>query len=102
MNDGATDPQQLSERIAQSSSWVRSVKEEISRVLVGQHELVDRLLIGLLCNGHILLEGMPGLAKTCRAKNVGGMPCHTLFCVMHAKCGTKIRGTKIVVPESWY
>ena len=72
MDDGATDPKQLSERIAHSSAWVRSVKEEISRVLVGQHNLVDRLLIGLLCNGHILLEGMPGLAKTLSVKALAG------------------------------
>ena len=72
MDDGTTDPQQLSERIAHSSAWVGSVKEEISRVLVGQHDLVDRLLIGLLCNGHILLEGMPGLAKTLSVKALAG------------------------------
>ncbi|HCQ37635.1 MAG TPA: ATPase [Verrucomicrobiales bacterium] len=72
MDAPATDPQQLSERIAHSSAWVGSVKEEISRVLVGQQELVDRLLIGLLCNGHILLEGMPGLAKTLSVKALAG------------------------------
>ena len=72
MDAGANDPLQLSERIAHSSAWVNSVKEEIARILVGQHELVDRLLIGLLCNGHILLEGMPGLAKTLSVKALAG------------------------------
>ena len=72
MQTASTDPQQLSERIAQSSQWVTAVKEEISRVLVGQAQLVDRLLIGLLCNGHILLEGMPGLAKTLAVKALAG------------------------------
>ena len=72
MQPTSTDPQQLSERIAQASQWVDSVKEEISRVLVGQEALVDRLLIGLLCNGHILLEGMPGLAKTLSVKALAG------------------------------
>jgi len=72
MQSTPTDPQQLSERIAQSSQWVGTVKEEISHVLVGQGELVDRLLIGLLCNGHILLEGMPGLAKTLAVKALAG------------------------------
>ena len=67
-----TDPQQLSERIAQASQWVGTVKEEIARVLVGQEELVDRLLIGLICSGHILLEGMPGLAKTLSVKALAG------------------------------
>ena len=68
----STDPQQLSERIAQASQWVGTVKEEIGRVLVGQEELVDRLLIGLICHGHILLEGMPGLAKTLSVKALAG------------------------------
>lgn len=40
------------------------LREEVGRVLVGQHHMVDRLLMGLLCNGHVLLEGVPGLAKT--------------------------------------
>ena len=52
------------ESIAQASAWVRPLKESMATVLVGQESLVDRLLIGLLCNGHLLLEGMPGLAKT--------------------------------------
>ena len=72
MQPSSTDPKKLSERIAEASCWVGSVKEEISRVLVGQEELVDRLLIGLLCNGHILLEGMPGLAKTLSVKALAG------------------------------
>ena len=40
------------------------VKQEISKVVVGQHEIIDSLLIGLLCRGHILLLGVPGLGKT--------------------------------------
>ena len=72
MQPTSTDPQQLSEQIAQASQWVGGIKEEIARVLVGQEDLVDRLLIGLLCNGHILLEGMPGLAKTLSVKALAG------------------------------
>jgi MoxR-like ATPase len=72
MPDTATDSQELSAQIEASSRWVAGVKEEISRVLVGQSQLVDRLLIGLLCNGHILLEGMPGLAKTLAVKALAG------------------------------
>ena len=72
MQIASTNPEQLSERITQSSQWVRAVREEISRVLVGQEQLVHRLLIGLLCNGHILLEGMPGLAKTLAVKALAG------------------------------
>jgi MoxR-like ATPase len=52
------------ESIQQSSSWVSPLRAEIGRVLVGQRDLVDRLLVALLTNGHVLLEGVPGLAKT--------------------------------------
>lgn len=62
----------LQERIAESSGWIQSVREEMGQVLVGQQKLVDRLLIGLLCNGHILLEGVPGLAKTLAVKALSG------------------------------
>lgn len=49
---------------AHALSWLPALRQEIARVIVGQTALVDRLIIGLLCNGHILLEGVPGLAKT--------------------------------------
>ena len=50
--------------IVAASAWVKPLRHEMSRVLIGQHELVDRLLIALLTNSHVLLEGVPGLAKT--------------------------------------
>ncbi len=53
-------------------SWIPTLKAEISTVLIGQQELVDRLIICLLCNGHILLEGMPGVAKTLAVKALSG------------------------------
>ncbi len=62
----------LQQHISESSSWIQAVKNEMSQVLVGQDELVNRLLIGLLCNGHILLEGVPGLAKTLAVKALSG------------------------------
>jgi len=64
--------EQLQQQIAASSGWIQAVKDEMARVLVGQADLVDRLLIGLLCNGHILLEGVPGLAKTLAVKALSG------------------------------
>lgn len=54
------------------SEWINGVKDEIGQVLVGQDGLVDRLLLGLLCKGHVLLEGMPGLAKTLAVKSLAG------------------------------
>ena len=47
-----------------------AVRAEIGRALVGQEELVDRMLLGLLCNGHVLLEGVPGIAKTLTATSL--------------------------------
>ena len=64
--------EELQQRIAASSGWIQAVKEEMGHVLVGQERLVNRLLIGLLCNGHILLEGVPGLAKTLAVKALSG------------------------------
>jgi MoxR-like ATPase len=64
--------EELQQQITESSGWINDLKEEMSHVLVGQLELVDRLMIGLLCNGHILLEGVPGLAKTLSVKALAG------------------------------
>lgn len=55
---------ELNERIEKESAFVEMIKTEISKVIIGQKHLLDGLLIGLLSNGHILLEGVPGLAKT--------------------------------------
>ncbi|MFR9575681.1 MAG: MoxR family ATPase [Rikenellaceae bacterium] len=55
---------ELNERIERESLFVDTLRGEMSKVIVGQGHLVDTLLIGLLSNGHILLEGFPGLAKT--------------------------------------
>ena len=43
---------------------INEIKEEVKKIIVGQEELVDSLLVGLIANGHILVEGVPGLAKT--------------------------------------
>ncbi|MGD7654021.1 MAG: AAA family ATPase [Verrucomicrobiales bacterium] len=64
--------EELQQEIAESSGWIQQVKDEMAQILVGQQRLVDRLLIGLLCNGHILLEGVPGLAKTLAVKALSG------------------------------
>ena len=59
---GSTDIQALTERIAQESAFVDLLTLEMSKVIIGQKKRVERLMIGLLANGHILLEGLPGLA----------------------------------------
>ena len=55
---------ELNEHIQRESGFVQQLMAETSRVIVGQERLINRLLIALLCNGHILIEGVPGLAKT--------------------------------------
>jgi len=63
MSEPLTSPE-TEEKIAAAIKWIPVLRKEIASVIVGQHYLVDRLLVGLLANGHVLLEGVPGLAKT--------------------------------------
>ncbi len=60
----ATDVKQIGNLVQEKSEFVRSLFGEIDKVIVGQRYMLERMLIGLLANGHILLEGVPGLAKT--------------------------------------
>ncbi len=55
---------ELNAEVQRAAKWVGTLRQEMSHVIVGQEHLVDRLLVGLLANGHVLLEGVPGLAKT--------------------------------------
>jgi MoxR-like ATPase len=58
------------EIVTENSTWISPLREEMGRVIVGQKHLLDRLLIALLTNGHVLLEGVPGLAKTLALKSL--------------------------------
>ncbi len=60
----------INEKIEQESAFVERLTGEVGRVIVGQKSMVERILIGLLCNGHVLLEGVPGLAKTLTIKTL--------------------------------
>ncbi len=64
------DIKAINEKIQRESAFVDLLKLEINKVIVGQKAMVERLLIGLLANGHILLEGVPGLAKTLAIKTL--------------------------------
>lgn len=66
----ADDIRQLNERISQASQFTDKLRAEVGHVIVGQSHMLDRLLIGLLSNGHVLLEGVPGLAKTLTIKSL--------------------------------
>jgi MoxR-like ATPase len=67
-----TGIQAINDAVRQNSAWVQPLRQEIGRVIVGQQHLVDRLIVGLISNGHILLEGVPGLAKTLALKTLAG------------------------------
>ena len=60
----STEITAINEAVQTSGAFVRPLLAEMSKVIVGQAYLVERLIIGLLANGHVLLEGVPGLAKT--------------------------------------
>ena len=64
MDDKQVDIKSLNEKIEKESAFVDLLQIELGKVIVGQHQMLERLLIGLLGQGHILLEGVPGLAKT--------------------------------------
>ncbi len=64
------DIQQIQSKVESEASFVQRLTAEISSVIVGQKYLIDRLLIGILSNGHILIEGVPGLAKTLSVKTL--------------------------------
>jgi MoxR-like ATPase len=68
-----TDIRLLNEKIEKESSFVDIIRMEMNKVIVGQRHLTDSLMIGLLANGHILLEGVPGLAKTLAIKSLASI-----------------------------
>lgn len=67
------DIRELNERIESKSSFVNMITMGMDKVIVGQKHLVESLLIGLLSDGHILLEGVPGLAKTLAIKTLSSL-----------------------------
>ena len=70
MQKTSEEIRQLNTRIEQSAVFVDRIKEEVKRMIIGQNVMLERLLIGLLSNGHVLLEGVPGLAKTLTIKSL--------------------------------
>jgi len=67
-----TDTNAVAARIARECAFLREVVTEVERVIVGQKPLIDGLLVGLLADGHVLLEGLPGLAKSLAVQSVAG------------------------------
>ncbi|THB79229.1 MAG: AAA family ATPase [Desulfobulbaceae bacterium] len=69
-HENQTDIGFISEQVQHSSLWLAPLRRELSRVIIGQQYLIDRLLVSLLSGGHLLLEGLPGLAKTLAVKTL--------------------------------
>src|SRR6184192_4308374 len=62
--------QEITQEVRELGQWIPGLRQQVGHVIVGQKYLVDRLLLGLLANGHLLLEGVPGLAKTLTVKTM--------------------------------
>tara|TARA_B110000046_G_C13003924_1_gene403457 strand:- start:312 stop:1328 length:1017 start_codon:yes stop_codon:yes gene_type:complete len=69
-NNSVQTIEEINAKIQQESSFLDVMNAEISKVIIGQQYMIDRLMIGLLANGHVLLEGVPGLAKTLAIKTL--------------------------------
>ncbi|MGC4058736.1 MAG: MoxR family ATPase [Chitinophagaceae bacterium] len=70
LSSSSTDIRELNEKIHQHSAFIDLLQMELNKSVVGQKHMVERLLIGMLANGHVLLEGVPGLAKTLAIKSL--------------------------------
>ncbi len=94
--------QELNELIARHATWVSAVKREMGQVVIGQQKLVNRLILSLLCKGHVLLEGVPGLAKTLSVRSLAGTM-HAAFSRIQFTpdlLPADLRGTMIYNPEA--
>jgi len=68
----SVDVKRINEQVLMENRALQRLRLEVENIIVGQHELIDRLLVGILCNGHILIEGVPGLAKTLTVTTLAG------------------------------
>jgi MoxR-like ATPase len=71
MTTADIDVARLNEAVREEALQIRSAVDEVRRVIVGQRPLVERMMVALLCRGHLLVEGVPGLAKTLAVKTLG-------------------------------
>src|SRR5947208_2013956 len=62
--------QEITQEVRELGQWIPPLRQQVGHVVVGQKYLIDRLLVGLIANGHLLLEGVPGLAKTLSLKTL--------------------------------
>ena len=71
MSPAEIDVAKLNEAVREEALAVQAAVDEVRKVIVGQRTLVDRMMVALLCRGHLLVEGVPGLAKTLAVKTLG-------------------------------
>jgi MoxR-like ATPase len=71
MTRGETDIAKLNEAVREEAPLVQAAMDEVRKVIVGQKSLIERMMVALLCRGHLLVEGVPGLAKTLAVKTMG-------------------------------
>src|SRR5258707_969939 len=71
MSQAQVDVAKLNEAVREESLQIQTAVAEIKKVIVGQRGLVERMMVALLCRGHLLVEGVPGLAKTLAVKTLG-------------------------------
>jgi MoxR-like ATPase len=97
----AVDIEAINARVREHSRFVEAVKAQAARVIVGQEALIDRLLIGLLCSGHILIEGVPGLAKTLSVSTLAGSISATFVRIQFTPdlLPADITGTEVYSPQ---
>src|SRR2546428_7059457 len=92
----------INDEVQKASAFIRPLFSEISKVVIGQTYLVERLVIGLLANGHVLLEGVPGLAKTLSVKSLASS-IHVKFARLQFTpdmLTADVIGTQIYNPQS--
>ncbi len=86
------DIRELNERIERQSAFVTNLTTGMDQVIVGQKHLVESLLIGLLSDGHVLLEGVPGLAKTLAIKTLSSVYARLVACRCNRYNGLQSKG----------
>jgi MoxR-like ATPase len=96
------DIQKITERVEKESVVLRQIMAEVEKVVVGQKDLLERMLVGLLCDGHLLLEGVPGLAKTTAVKTLASTINTTFQRIQFTPdlLPADILGTQIYRPDS--
>ena len=83
---------ELNASVRNASAWVTRLREVVGKVVVGQQYLIDRLLVGLLANGHVLLEGVPGLAKTLAVRTLAS----AIPCILQPACNSRPTFSRLI------